>query len=103
MKLFSTIFSTAAAALFCGQLAVAAEQPDITWSTIVEKAEGQTVYFNGWGGAEPINDYILWAADQVKERYGITVNHVKVTDIGEVVSRILAEKVVAEPKKAVST
>lgn len=62
------------------------------WDRIREKANGQTVYFNAWGGAAAINDYIDWAADEVKRRYGVTVKHVKVTDIGDVVSRILAEK-----------
>ena len=62
------------------------------WDDILAEARGQTVYFNGWGGADPINDYIRWAGDQVELRYGVTVKHVKVTDIGEVVSRILAEK-----------
>jgi putative thiamine transport system substrate-binding protein len=62
------------------------------WSQVVAAAEGQTVYFNGWGGSDVINRYISWAAGQVKERYGITVKHVKVADIGDVVSRILAEK-----------
>ncbi|SHO49027.1 ABC transporter substrate-binding protein [Desulfopila aestuarii] len=62
------------------------------WSAIVEKARGQKVYFNGWGGSDVINDYIRWAAEQVAERYGVEVIHVKVTDIGDVVGRILAEK-----------
>ncbi len=62
------------------------------WDEIVKKARGQTVYFNGWGGSDPINDYVRWAGDQVKERYQVNVKHVKVSDIGEVVSRILAEK-----------
>ena len=31
------------------------------WSTIVQKAQGQTVYCNGWGG-DAINDYLRWAA-----------------------------------------
>ena len=62
------------------------------WQSILQKAKGQTVYFNAWGGAEPINDYILWAANETKSRYDVEVKHVKVTDIGEVVSRILAEK-----------
>lgn len=67
-------------------------QENKSWSDIVEKAKGQTVYFNGWGGSEAINDYVLWAAEEVKNKYGITVKHVKVTDIGDVVGRILAEK-----------
>lgn len=70
----------------------AMSQEQYSWSDIVEKAKGQTVYFNGWGGSEAINDYVLWAAEQVKSRYGITIKHVKVTDIGDVVGRILAEK-----------
>ena len=62
------------------------------WQEIVTKARGQTVYFNGWGGSDPINEYIRWASQHVKERYGIEVKHVKVVDISEVVGRILAEK-----------
>ncbi len=62
------------------------------WRTIKKSARGQTVYFNAWGGSDSINDYIRWAADQVKSQFGVTVKHVKVTDIGDVVSRILAEK-----------
>jgi len=62
------------------------------WEEVVETARGQTVYFNGWGGSDVINHYIGWASDQVQQRYGITVKHVKVADIGDVVSRILAEK-----------
>jgi putative thiamine transport system substrate-binding protein len=62
------------------------------WRDIVGAARGQTVYFNAWGGSDPINDYIRWAGLQVKNEFGVTVKHVKVTDIGDVVSRILAEK-----------
>ncbi|MBU2515652.1 ABC transporter substrate-binding protein [bacterium] len=62
------------------------------WSVITKKARGQTIYFNAWGGSDVINDYIRWAADEVNKRYKVTVKHVKVTDIGDVVSRILAEK-----------
>lgn len=62
------------------------------WEHIVAKAKGQTIYFNGWGGSEAINDYIQWAGDVANKRYGITVKHVKVTDIADVVARILAEK-----------
>ncbi|MBT4289241.1 MAG: ABC transporter substrate-binding protein [Deltaproteobacteria bacterium] len=62
------------------------------WETITKNASGQTVYFNAWGGSDIINDYIRWAGDQVQSQYGIKVKHVKVTDIGDVISRILAEK-----------
>lgn len=62
------------------------------WEGTLARAKGQTVYFNGWGGSDVINDYIRWAGKQVEDRYRVKVKHVKVTDIGEVVSRILAEK-----------
>jgi len=69
--------------------ASAAEQ---SWEEIEKAARGQTVYWNGWGGDEKANSYIAWTGEQVKTRYGIALQHVKVTDIAETVSRILAEK-----------
>jgi len=74
--------------LLLGSAAVHADE----WSDIKQTARGQTVYFNAWGGSDSINDYIRWAGTEVKKRYGVTIKHVKVTDIGNVVSRILAEK-----------
>ena len=62
------------------------------WEEIEKAARGQTVYWNGWGGDEKANAYIAWVGEQVKARYGITIQHVKVGDIAETVSRILAEK-----------
>lgn len=70
----------------------AAQEVSGDWLTILSRAKGQKIYFNAWGGSEVINDYIRWAGEQVKERYGVEVVHVKVTDIGDVVGRILAEK-----------
>ncbi|WP_067582424.1 ABC transporter substrate-binding protein [Endozoicomonas ascidiicola] len=62
------------------------------WQQVTDKARGQTVYFNAWGGSEQINDYIDWAAKEVEKRYGVMLKHVKVTDTANVVSRVLAEK-----------
>jgi len=62
------------------------------WSEIELEANGQTVYFNAWGGSQPINEYIQWAIKVVQEEYKVRVIHVKATDIGDVVSRILVEK-----------
>lgn len=65
------------------------------WQEIEEKARGQKIFFNAWGGSDVVNDYILWAAEEVKSRYGVTIKHVKVTDIGKSVSRVLAERSLA--------
>ena len=58
----------------------------------LEAARGQTVYFNAWGGAREINDYIAWAGEEVQRRYGVTLAHVKLTDTSEAVARVVAEK-----------
>lgn len=62
------------------------------WKAVEEAARGQTVYFNAWGGAQNINDYIRWAGDQVKERYGVTVVHTKLDDTANAVSAVVAAK-----------
>ncbi|WP_082130556.1 ABC transporter substrate-binding protein [Kiloniella spongiae] len=62
------------------------------WSKIETKAQGQTVYWNAWGGSELINEYIAWVGKRVSEDNKITLKHVKVTDTADVVSRVLAEK-----------
>lgn len=62
------------------------------WDSVLEEARGQTVYFNAWGGSEDANEFISWAGDQVSERYGVTVNHVKLTDTADAVSRVIAER-----------
>lgn len=62
------------------------------WDSIEEAAQGQTVYFNAWGGSQEINAYLRWAGDELKDRYGVTLQHVKVSDIAETVNRLVAEK-----------
>jgi putative thiamine transport system substrate-binding protein len=61
------------------------------WTAIEAEANGQTVYFNAWAGSEAINAYIAWAAERVKEAYGIRLEHVKIADAAEVVKRVRAE------------
>ena len=65
---------------------------DDRFDALAAQANGQTVYFNAWGGDNKINAYIRWAGDEVQKRYGITLEHVKLTDTAAAVSRILAEK-----------
>ena len=65
---------------------------DAGWDAVLERARGQTVFFNAWGGSQQINDYIAWAGGQIQDRYGVELRHTKVADTADVVSRILAEK-----------
>ncbi|MCK5098750.1 MAG: ABC transporter substrate-binding protein [Desulfobacteraceae bacterium] len=62
------------------------------WDEILEKAKTQKIYFNAWGGGESINDFILQASREAEKKFGFKVVHVKVTDISNVISRILVEK-----------
>lgn len=62
------------------------------WQSIEKQADGQTVYFHAWGGSQEINRYIQWAGKELKSRYNVTLNHVKVTDISETTTRLIAEK-----------
>lgn len=62
------------------------------WQTIEKQADGQSVYFHAWGGSQEINRYIQWAGQELKTRYNVTLNHVKVTDISETTTRLIAEK-----------
>ncbi|MGB0570793.1 MAG: ABC transporter substrate-binding protein [Alphaproteobacteria bacterium] len=63
-----------------------------SWDEVVDKARGQLVFWNAWGGDERINAYIAWAGDQVQARCGVTVQHVKLADTAEAVARVVAEK-----------
>lgn len=62
------------------------------WQNITEQAKGQTVYFHAWGGSQEINNYIRWAGKELQKDYGVTLKHVKVSDIAETTTRLLAEK-----------
>jgi putative thiamine transport system substrate-binding protein len=79
------VFATALFAL--GARAEAAE-----WDGIVAKARGQTVNFNAWAGDEKTNAFIAWVGAEVARRYGVAINHVKLKDTAEAVTRVVAEK-----------
>ncbi|CAM4058653.1 ABC transporter substrate-binding protein [Vibrio neonatus] len=78
----------------CATFGVGAKTLD--WNSIEKTAQGQTVYFHAWGGSQEINRYIQWADKQLQQRYGVTLKHVKVSDIAESTPRLIAEKAVAK-------
>ncbi|MDN3609733.1 ABC transporter substrate-binding protein [Vibrio ostreicida] len=63
-----------------------------SWQQTVEAAKGQTVYFHAWGGSQEINNYLRWADKELQKQYDVTLKHVKVADIAETTTRLLAEK-----------
>ncbi|HEX6142414.1 MAG TPA: ABC transporter substrate-binding protein [Geminicoccaceae bacterium] len=62
------------------------------WDAVLERARGETVYWNAWAGDEKINDYIGWVGERVADDFGIELVHVKLTDTAEAVARVVAEK-----------
>ena len=83
--------------LLAAAFAVAASsQPvvaqDLRWNDVVAKARGQSVNFNAWAGDEKTNAFIQWVGEEVAKRYGVKVNHVKLKDTAEAVTRVVAER-----------
>lgn len=62
------------------------------WDAVLEEARGQTVFWNAWGGSTTTNDFIAWVGDRVAEEYGVSLEHVKLTDTADAVTRVLSEK-----------
>lgn len=62
------------------------------WGEVVAAARGQTVFWNAWGGDDRTNGFIAWANDRLTERYGVRIQHVRLRDTAEAVSRVVAEK-----------
>ncbi len=62
------------------------------WDAVLAEARGQTVFWHAWGGSTQTNDFIDWAGGRVAENFGVTVEHVKLTDTADAVTRVLSEK-----------
>lgn len=88
----SLLAAALAGAFCCGAAQGQAQAPALQWPDVVAKARGQTVNFNAWAGDEKANAFIRWMGDEVAKRYGVRVNHVKLKDTAEAVTRVVAEK-----------
>lgn len=62
------------------------------WSAVLDRARGQTVFWNAWAGDEKTNAFIAWVGREVERRYGVKVQHVRLKDTAEAVTRVVAEK-----------
>jgi len=73
-----------------------AETDPADWDAVTAAAQGQTVYWNAWGGSTTTNDFIAWVGTRVSDDYGVTLEHVKLTDTADAVTRVLSEKQAGE-------
>lgn len=92
MSLLKRRHVIAAAAAAPWVLAARAQTAPDAWARIEAAAKGQTVFFNAWAGSERINAYLQWAAGELAQRWGVKLEHVKITDTAEAVKRVRAEK-----------
>ena len=83
------------AALLAPVVALAEPSP-ADWPAVTAEAQGQTVYWNAWGGSTTTNDFIAWVGERVFEDYGVTLEHVKLTDTADAVTRVLSERQAGE-------
>ena len=67
-------------------------QTVVLWLGFIALAQSATVQFHAWGGSAQVNRYIQWVSEQVDAQYGIKLNHVKLADTSDAISRVLVEK-----------
>ncbi|WP_018981434.1 ABC transporter substrate-binding protein [Salinimonas chungwhensis] len=59
---------------------------------LIWPTHAETLQFYAWGGSPQVNQYLEWVSEQTQQQFDITVNHVKLADTSDAVSRVLAEK-----------
>jgi putative thiamine transport system substrate-binding protein len=62
------------------------------WDAVLSRARGQTVWWHAWGGDPKINDFIAWLAGLAQDRFGVTLNQVKLAATTDAVATVLAER-----------
>ena len=76
--------------------AISGEKGDLldeSWDFILQKSNGQTVKMYMWGGNNGTNLYIdKWIAPRLKKKYDITIRRIPVTDIRQIINKLLTEK-----------
>jgi len=84
---------TEAPAVEVAPLGLPGELAGMSWDQIVAAADGQEVDWWMWGGSETINRWVNgWLAQQLKDRYNITMKQVPVGGPTEFINQVLGEK-----------
>ncbi len=91
LKSIIVALATGVASIIATQSAIA--EPDVKdWPAVLKEADGQTIYWNAWGGSAQINAYIEWVGDTLAEAHNIDLVHVKLDDTANAVATVVAEK-----------
>lgn len=84
---------TITAALALGLAPLHAQTPDPQdWPSIEQAARGQTVYWHAWGGDPRINAFIASVGEDLQQRHGVTLEHVRLADTADAVTRVISER-----------
>jgi putative thiamine transport system substrate-binding protein len=86
------LLATFAAAPLLEPTIAARAQAMAPWPDVIAKARGQTVFWNAWAGDEQTNAFIAWVGAQTKARHGVAIQHVRLKDTAEAVTKVVAEK-----------
>lgn len=79
--------------LTCAMLAALIATPATAdWQDTLDAARGQTVYWNAWGGDARTNAFIAWVGERTEERHGVSIEHVRLSDTAEAVTRVVSER-----------
>jgi len=62
------------------------------WEDTLQAARGQTVYWNAWAGDARTNAFISWVGEQTEALYGVSVEHVRLSDTAQAVARVVSER-----------
>ncbi|WP_296641177.1 ABC transporter substrate-binding protein [Roseinatronobacter sp.] len=82
-----------AACALGGALPAVAQTPNpADWPAVLEQARGQTVYWHAWGGDPRINAFIAQVGDVLSERHDVTLEHVRLADTADAVTRVVSER-----------
>ena len=72
---------------------LAAQSPQVQdWDSILEAAQGQTVFWHAWGGDPRINAFIASVGADLQARHGVTLEHVRLADTSDAVTRVITER-----------
>ena len=75
-----------------GPKSVDTDLANMSWEEVLAEADGQTVTWHHWGGSDVWNNFMdVDIAGQAMACCNVTVEHVHVSDTGEVVNRVLGE------------
>jgi len=78
-------------AILTGLLFAAPAMAADGWHAVQQQAQGQTVWFNAWGGDPAVNRYLDWVSGEMKTHYAINLKIVRLADAADAVKRIQTE------------